>query len=58
MKRKQQIGIYLESEFYDAFMQLAEKQGVSASKLGRRVLVKHLMDSGVMPDDYVLEHVL
>lgn len=57
-KRDRQVVVNLEDSFHAKFNELADKEGISASNLGRRLIIKHLMVSGVLPTEAVLDTVL
>lgn len=56
--RDHQIVVNLEDSFHSKFNELADKEGISASSLGRRIVIKYLMSSGVLPTEAVLDAVL
>jgi len=56
--RRRQIVTNIEETFYDKFMEAADKEGISASALSRRVIIRHLMEQGILPQEAVLDTVL
>ena len=56
--RRKQIVVNIEEQFSTKFNEIADKEGVSASTLGRRLIVRHLMEQGVLPMEAVLDSVL
>lgn len=56
--RSKQLVVNVEESFYNQFMDLCVKQNISGSTLGRRLMIRHLIDVGVLPEDIALEALL
>ena len=56
--RSRQLVVNLEESFYGHFTSLSAQQNVSASALARRLVIRHLMDVGVLPESIVLDTIL
>jgi len=56
--KDKQLVINIEESFHSKFMALCDKEGVSASSLGRRLVIRHLMTVGVLPESVALETLL
>lgn len=57
-RREHQIVVNIEGSFHAKFNELADKEGISSSNLGRRIIIKHLMVCGILPTEAVLDTVL
>ena len=56
--RTRQLVVNIEESFYEQISELCSKQGISCSTLGRRLLIKHLISVGVLPQEIALEVLL
>ena len=56
--RNRQLVVNIEDSFYNHFQVLCGKQDITASSLMRRLIIKHLIETGVVPESVVLNSLL
>ena len=56
--RSKQVVINIEESVAEMFQSLAAKNRVSTSTLGRKLIIKHLLDQGLMTEEGTLERLL